>query len=82
MGKPDKILQQVLLGNADNNVEFIDLRSMLLWLGFEERIRGSHHIYVKTGVVPQINIQRRGHLVPDYQVRKIRKIIWEYKLHV
>jgi hypothetical protein len=32
MGKNDKILQQVLLGRADANIAFADLRSLLLGL--------------------------------------------------
>ena len=49
-------------------------------LGFEERIRGSHHLYRKQGVVEKINLQRDdGHAKP-YQVRQVRRVILKYKL--
>jgi hypothetical protein len=53
---------------------------MLSDMGFQERIRGSHHIFVKAGVVPQINLQRKGSQAQVYQVRQVRKIILEYHL--
>ena len=45
MGKYDKLLERILLGDADANIKFDELCQLLLRLGFEERIRGSHHIY-------------------------------------
>jgi predicted RNA binding protein YcfA (HicA-like mRNA interferase family) len=34
----------VLRGGSDANILFGDLRTLLLALGFQERIKGSHHI--------------------------------------
>lgn len=50
MGRQRKLLQRVLLGDSDRNIAFDELRALLSWLGFEERIRGSHHLYRK--VIP------------------------------
>jgi len=48
--------------------------------GFEERIRGSHHIFRKEGVLEKINLQRDGSKAKIYQVRQVRNIILKYNL--
>ena len=78
----EKILARVLNGRSDANIRFDDLRGLLLWLGFEERSRGSHHVFVKPGVRELINLQREGNLAKPYQVRQIRAIIGSYGLGV
>ncbi len=60
MSRYDKLLFQILRGTADANVAFEDLRGLLIKLGFEERIRSSHHMFRKTGVLEKINLQREG----------------------
>ena len=80
MGKYDKLLQQILKGTSDANIAFEDLRGLLLRLGFEERQRGSHHIYRKAGVEEKINIQRDNDKAKVYQVRQVRAIILKYRL--
>ena len=49
-------------------------------MGFEERTRGSHHIFRKQGVEEKINLQRDGNKAKVYQVRQVRAIILKYKL--
>ncbi len=62
------------------NIRFDDLRQLLAHLGFAERIRGSHHVFRKQGVVEKINLQRDdGHAKP-YQVRQVRRVILKYNL--
>jgi hypothetical protein len=82
MGKPEKTLQQVLLGRADANVAFADLRGLLLTLDFAERIRGDHHIFSRDGVDEIINLQPLGARAKAYQVRQVRTIILKYKLEL
>ena len=50
MGKLDKLLLKVLSGASDTNVTFEELTKLLRLFGFEERIKGSHHIYYKEGI--------------------------------
>jgi predicted RNA binding protein YcfA (HicA-like mRNA interferase family) len=50
MSKHEKLLIKVLRGTSDKNIDFEDFRNLLLRLGFEERIKGSHHILVKEGI--------------------------------
>ncbi|MBM4123297.1 MAG: type II toxin-antitoxin system HicA family toxin [Nitrospira sp.] len=72
MGQHDKLLDQILRGASDANVPFDDLCRLLQHLGFEERIRGSHHIFRKDGVQERINLQRDGNKAKVYQVRQVR----------
>jgi predicted RNA binding protein YcfA (HicA-like mRNA interferase family) len=44
-------------------------------LGFAERIRGSHHIFVKEGVRDMINLQKEGRMAKPYQVRQVRTVV-------
>ncbi|MGD8941307.1 MAG: type II toxin-antitoxin system HicA family toxin [Gammaproteobacteria bacterium] len=80
MGKQEKILEKILRGTSDANIAFDDIRSLLLHLGFEERIRGSHHLYRKDGIEEKLNIQRDGNKAKPYQVRQVREIILKYHL--
>jgi hypothetical protein len=45
MSQDAKLLNKILLGNADANIPFDQLCQLLKKLGFDERIRGSHHIF-------------------------------------
>ena len=78
MGKYDKLLLQILRGSADANISFDDLCNLLKKIGFEERIRGSHHIFRKDGISEKINLQRDGSKAKIYQVRQVRNIILKY----
>lgn len=64
----------------ERNFDFDDLRVVLLSLGFEERVRGSHHIFTRSGIEDIVNIQAVGHLAKPYQVRQVRAIILRYGL--
>ena len=75
MGKLDKLIEKILLGSADANIDFDDLRGVLLSLGFLARSKGSHHIFFKPGVEELINLQRDGSIAKPYQVRQVRTII-------
>ena len=80
MSKYDKLLFQILRGTSDANIPFNDLRHLLTNMGFEERIRGSHHMFRRAGIVEKINLQREGSKAKVYQVRQVRAVILKYKL--
>ena len=80
MGKFEKLLLQILRGTSDSNIAFNDLCQLLRRLGFEERIRGSHHVFRKAGVEEKINLQRDGGKAKPYQVRQVRAVIVKHKL--
>lgn len=80
MATAKKLLEQVLRGTSDANVDFDDLRRLLRRLGFEERISGGHHVFIRPGVEEQPNLQREGKHAKPYQVRQVRKLITKHKL--
>jgi hypothetical protein len=80
MGKLEKFREKILEGYSDSNISFEDLRSFLIDLGFEERIKGSHHSYRKGGVFEKPNLQRDGSNAKAYQVRQVRQIMKKYGL--
>ncbi len=80
MGKYDKLILRILRGNSDENIAFEDLCELLMRLEFEERTKGSHHIFRKTDVEERINLQRDGSKAKSYQVRQVRTIIVKHKL--
>lgn len=45
MGKYSKLLQKVLVGSSDSSIDFSSLCQLLVRLGFQERVKGSHHIF-------------------------------------
>ena len=41
-------------------------------LEFAERVRGSHHLFDKEGILEIVNLQSRGGHAKPYQVRQVR----------
>ena len=80
MSKHAKLLGKILSGAADANIPFGGLCHLLLRLGFEMRVRGSHHIFFKEGVEEILNLQPRGADAKPYQVKQVRDAILKYKL--
>jgi len=80
MGKYDKLIFQILRGLSDANIEFDDLCHLLKHLGFEVRIRGSHHVFRRHGVEEKINLQRQGSKAKAYQVKQVREVTQKHRL--
>ncbi len=80
MSKFEKLMQKLLSGFSDRNMDFGELKCILSKLKFEERIKGSHHIYFKEGIEEIINIQPSNGKAKPYQVKQVRELIIKYKL--
>lgn len=80
MGKYSKLRQKILAGGADSNVEFSALCQLLIRLGFDERSKGSHHIFTRDGVDEIINLQPKGSKAKAYQIKQVRSILVKYRL--
>ena len=80
MSKHEKLLNQILRGNSDRNIEFQPLISLLKTLGFAERIKGSHHIFSRVDVEEILNLQPLGNHAKPYQVKQVRTVIVKYGL--
>jgi len=76
----DKLLAKILSGTSDSSIPFAQICQLLRRLGFEERIRGSHHIFSKEGVEEILNLQPKGSQAKAYQVKQVRTVILKYQL--
>jgi hypothetical protein len=80
VSRVERTLDRVLRGTADANVAFADLCALLRYLGFDERIRGSHHIFTRSDVLEILNLQPRGSQAKPYQVKQVRGVVLSYRL--
>jgi predicted RNA binding protein YcfA (HicA-like mRNA interferase family) len=80
MAAHEKTLDAVLRGTSDANIGFRDLCNLLTRLGFEERIRGSHHIYTRQDIEEILNLQSKHGKAKAYQVKQVRRVIVKYRL--
>ncbi|MEO6694406.1 MAG: type II toxin-antitoxin system HicA family toxin [Ignavibacteria bacterium] len=79
MSKIKKLIEKLLSGKSDNNFDFDDLRMIILYFGFGEEIKSSHHIYRIKGHNAFLNIQPlAGNKSKPYQVKQVRKTITRY----
>ena len=78
--KEKKLLLKIFSGKSDANIKFDELMDLLKSLGFEMRIKGSHHIFRKEGVREKINLQKAGNKAKPYQVKQVRNVIVRYRL--
>ena len=81
MSQRQKFLAQLLNASTSTNLDFTALTNLLVFLGFELRIRGSHHIFTKDDVEEIINLQPApGNTVKPYQAKQVRELILRYDL--
>lgn len=80
MSSRRKTLQKVLSGTSDANVSFREIRSLVVAMGFDERVRGDHFIFTREGIAEIINLQPKGRNAKPYQVRQVRDLILKYRL--
>lgn len=80
MARTQKVLDKILRGTSDANISFTEMTSLLLRLGFEQRIRGSHHIFTRDGIEEILNLQPKGPKCKPYQVKQVRSVIIKHKL--
>jgi hypothetical protein len=80
MGHSGKALSRVLCGTRDAAIGFEEICGLLRHLDFQERVRGSHHIFTRTDITEILNLQPRDHQAKPYQVRQVRQVIIKYGL--
>ncbi|MDO8294521.1 MAG: type II toxin-antitoxin system HicA family toxin [Gallionella sp.] len=69
-----------MAAGSNQNIAFDDLIYLLQGMGFEKRIKGSHHLFCKDGIEEIINIQPAGNKAKPYQIKQVRAIIIKYHL--
>ncbi|HHP7235456.1 MAG TPA: type II toxin-antitoxin system HicA family toxin [Desulfobacterales bacterium] len=82
MGKLEKLYEHILMRRSDANVQFEALCALLRRLGFDERIRGDHHIFTKDGVDEILNLQPKKGKGKPYQVKQVRDVILKYHIRI
>ena len=80
MGEHEKLYEHIMLRRSDANVPFAGLCALLKRLGFEERIRGDHHIFTMNQVEEILNLQPKSGKGKPYQVKQVREVILKYNL--
>lgn len=75
-----KTLSRILRGHADATIRFDDLCQVLTWVGFDERVRGSHHIFTCDDVEEILNLRPHDSLAKSYQVKQVREVLIRYQL--
>ena len=82
MGKYEKLLVKIQSGISDTNIPFTGICQLLRTFGFDERIKGDHHIFTKDDIVEILNLQPKGSKTKPYQVKQVRNLILQYKLNL
>ena len=80
MSKFERTLLKILSGSSDKDISFSELCSVLKYMGFQERIKGRHHIFFKDGIEEIFNIQPKKSKAKPYQVKQVRNIILKHRL--
>ena len=82
MSKYEKLYKHIIMRRSDANVPFDSLCILLERLGFDERIKGDHHIFTREDVEEILNIQPKEGKGKPYQVKQVREIILKYQIGI
>ena len=74
MSKAEKLIQKIL---NRKNVSYQEAENLLLDLGFQLKIKGSHHNFRKPGYHRTIVIKKRK-LLYDYQVDDLKEVLKDH----
>ena len=69
------MVRNILGGRSDAYIRFAALRALLRYLGCEEQVRGSHHLFDKERIVEIVNLQNRSRHAMPYHVKQVRESI-------
>lgn len=76
---PRKTLLLVLQGS--HSVRFADFARMVKAFGFRlARVKGSHHLFSRSGIPEAVNLQAYHGEAKPYQVRQFLKLVEKYGL--
>ena len=74
MSKFEKLVKRVLKGQPTS---FEEAETLLLKLGFDKEVSGSHHVFRKKGYKKNISLKKRTQLLP-YQLRYLREVLEDH----
>ena len=75
MSKHEKLVKKILAGGK--TISYREAESLLMKLGFEVGVCGSHHVFRKKGYVKNVSIKRRTQLLP-YQIRELKEVLEDH----
>ena len=82
-GHSDCVAGRLSAGSKSGNIDFDNLVTLVLALGFREiGGRGSHRVFARTGLRELVNLQVENGQAKPYQVRQIATLIRRYDLHL
>jgi predicted RNA binding protein YcfA (HicA-like mRNA interferase family) len=68
-----KLYNRLLSGRA---LTFAEFQTLILAFGFElDRIKGSHHVYKRPGIIDRVNAQPKGKDAKSYQVQQFLDMV-------
>jgi len=71
MSSLEKLIQKVLAGKK---ISYKDAERILLGLGFNVKIAGSHHVFRKIGTPYNISLKKRPELLA-YQIKMLQEVL-------
>lgn len=74
MSKLDKLIEKILNGK---NVSYDDAENLLLHLGFQLKIRSSHHNFRKPQYHRTLSIKKRSQLL-SYQIDDLKEVLKDH----
>ena len=76
---PEKLLQQILSGKK--NIPFREFIKLAEAFGFVlDRVKGSHHIFKRDGVIEFLNVQNYKGEAKFYQIKQFLELVERYGL--
>ena len=74
MSKFDKLINKIF---STSSVSYEDAENILLSLGFELKVRGSHHNFRKKNYLTTVTIKKIKELLP-YQIKLLRQVLIDH----
>jgi hypothetical protein len=74
MTKLDKLIKKIF---ECRNISYSQAETLLLSLGFQLDVTGSHHIFRKKGCLKHVSLKRTGQLL-TYQLKDIQEILIDH----
>lgn len=71
MSKFDKLVEKIFNGR---NVTYAEAEKLLLHLGFQLNVRGSHHVFRKPQYPQSLSIKKRSQLIA-YQIEDLKEVL-------
>jgi len=74
MSRQEKLIEKIL---ACKIISYREAETLLLKLGFEMAVCGSHHVFRKKGYAKNVSIKKRSQLLP-YQIRELKGVLQDH----